>query len=448
MKSFCLGLLFALLTQTLRAEPLAVDPVQLEYNLRTTLEAYNQVGHKNAKWDNDARKALETFARIRSWTNGNAMPLLDEIWTNTSRALSNGCDDPMIQYFNLRYVTNLNRTNAAIAFSRAAADLQKCGYPEVRVYYASMWALKNGVLVNPKKPSLTALAKATGEHLAKALEDKTMPLKEADEACDVLIAGECFNTHNQWAAFEPLAPVLASRWKDTSFALLIKGRAYTSYAWLARGNGFADTVSETGWKDFAARLELAASSLEEAWRLNSQDVRICLAMMNVELGQGQGRKRMEFWFQRGLRLDAGNRKLCDFKMWYLYPRWYGSHEEMIEFGRECTDNPNWTGEVRLMLAEAHDLVAKEIQDKEQRRKYYEQPEVWRDIQHTYEQFFKLYPERVGYRHNYALMAAKCCQAQVFLDQTKLFPCTNFNYFGGVEQFNATVKSAKDHLEKK
>jgi len=121
---------------------------------------------------------------------------------------------------------------------------------------------------------------------------------------------------------------------------------------------------------------------------------------------------------------------------------------MIDFGRECTANTNWSGGVRLMLADAHYEASREIQDKEERAAYWKQPNVWKDVTFAYEQFFKLYPQEVGYRYNYAMYASRCGQWQEFLTQVKLFPSTNYAYFGGMDRFNEMVRYAQEHVKQK
>ena len=172
-----------------------------------------------------------------------------------------------------------------------------------------------------------------------------------------------------------------------------------------------------------------------------------LSPRRMELGQGKGRERLELWFQRGMKLDPANYGLCADKMEYIRPRWYGSINDMIAFGRECTLNTNWSGSVRLMLADAHYEASREIQDSAKRAAYWQKANVWSDIQFSYQQFFKLFPNEVGYRHNYALYAVRCGQWQEVLNQIKLFPTTNVAYFGGQDQFNKMVKVAEDHVKK-
>ena len=171
-------------------------------------------------------------------------------------------------------------------------------------------------------------------------------------------------------------------------------------------------------------------------------------MERVELGQGKGRDQLETWFERGMKIDPVNYDLCYAKLEYFRPRWYGSIKKMIDFGRECTTNTNYTGSVRLMLADAHYEASREIQDDGQRKAYWMGTNVWPDIQFMFEHFFKLYPEEVGYRHKYARYAVRCEQWQEFKNQTKLFPSTNYAHFGGVDRFNQMVNYADGQIKKK
>lgn len=195
------------------------------------------------------------------------------------------------------------------------------------------------------------------------------------------------------------------------------------------------------------RLQIAADALEKAWSLNPNDQRICLEMMQVELGQGKGRERLELWFERGMQLDPSNWELCNAKLEYLRPRWYGSIEEMIKFGRECTLNTNYTDYARLMLAEARVQASMEIFDDKARAEYWKSKEVWSDIQFAFEQYFKLFPNDDRYRKNYAKYAGWCGQWPEVLHQVSLFTSTNYEYFGGIDKFNGLVNFARQQVNK-
>ena len=42
----------------------------LAYNLRTTVEAYEKIGRRDSKWNENAIQCLTAFARVRATTNG------------------------------------------------------------------------------------------------------------------------------------------------------------------------------------------------------------------------------------------------------------------------------------------------------------------------------------------------------------------------------------------
>jgi hypothetical protein len=198
----------------------------------------------------------------------------------------------------------------------------------------------------------------------------------------------------------------------------------------------------------AQRLDIASQALEKAWQLNSHDPDICIEMMRVELGQGKGRQRLETWFQRGMKLNPASWNLCAAKLEYLRPRWYGTIPDMVQFGWQCMTNPDWSGEVRLGLVNAHDEASCEMPNTNAIYAYFAQPKVWSEIRSNFEYFFKLYPQEVGYRHNYARYAIYAQDWDEFLRQVQFFPATNFTYFGGTQQFDQYLEFARKNSKAK
>src|SRR5439155_26002432 len=138
----------------------------------------------------------------------------------------------------------------------------------------------------------------------------------------------------------------------------------------------------------------------KAWELNPRDERIAYQMIVIELGQGKGRPRMEMWFNRAAELNPNYYEAFHAKLYYLEPKWYGSPEEMIEFGRQCVASTNWGGRVPLILKDAHDSLAKYL-PKDKQASYWKRREVWKDIKAAFEKFLALNPDETRWRHNYA-----------------------------------------------
>lgn len=449
MKLLCVTLILLTFWQSnlARASTNSIDAGLLGYNLKTTAEAYDKVGVKDAKWDAVALKCLTLYANVRSLTNGSPDQMVSEIKTNVYQSITLGCKDTMIRYLYLRFVDQKTGYEAASAYGAIASALQKSEYPDIRKFYAAMWAWQ--FLAPSEKQSTNAaqlLANASSS-LAKALVDKSMPMREAEQACDFMMSGPWWAEQTRWDCYHRIEPALTNGWNNASFALYAKGQAYISYGWAARGTGYADTVTTNGWTLLEDRLRTAAAALKQAWNLNPHDPRICREMIRVQLGLGEGRAQMEMWFRRGMKLDPGNHDVCLEKLEYLRPRWYGSIAEMIKFGRECTTNTNYFGSVRLMLVDAHWEASTEIQDNSERAAYWQKTNVWSDIKSTYEQYSRLYPDDLGYRQNYAFYAATCSQWQEFLNTIHTFTYTNFELFGGEERFNSTVRFASQRVKK-
>jgi hypothetical protein len=112
-------------------------------------------------------------------------------------------------------------------------------------------------------------------------------------------------------------------------------------------------------------------------------------MIQVVMGDGAPRREMETWFARAMKANPDNKLACDKKLYYLYPRWHGSHEEMIAFGRECLATQNYWGALPEVLYDAHMAVAKEMPD---RKAYLALPGVWADLEAVNRGFLDVFPD--------------------------------------------------------
>jgi hypothetical protein len=422
----------------------SLNPGQFTYNLRTTTEAYQTAGRKDPKWDAEAGRAFSIYSRIRAWTNGNPDALYADLRNSLARLAALGCDDPLVRYLQLRFgpASEDSGPGKSAQWQQVARSMQESGYSNLRKFYAHAWAAQT--VSGPQNAILLEMA---ARNLGEALRERAIPATEVEQGLDLLFTSPWWAEPTRWKLYTVVEPAVTNGWNNTFAAHLARGRALLSHAWEARGLGYASTVSEQAAVEMARRLVGAAESLEKAWQAK-RDVRVCVEMMRVELGQHRGQAQLDLWFERGMKLNPNNYDLCSAKLEYLRPRWYGSINEMIAFGRACTGNADYSGPVRLLLADAHYEASREIQDDAKRADYWQQPNVWRDIQSTFEQFFQLYPQEVGYRHNYARYASMCGQWQSFLDQARLFPTTNYQYFGGEERFRRLVKAAENSTVRK
>lgn len=271
-----------------------------------------------------------------------------------------------------------------------------------------------------------------------------MPEEEAYTACVEVM--QIFKwSHGAFEAFFLAEePVLHRNWPKSHFPHVIMGEFWLNHAWNARGRGYAEKVTKEGWKLFAERLAKADKALAKAWKLNPKDERIALKMIAVSRGQGNDRPRMEEWFERAMVINPASFEACTAKLFYLEPKWHGTPEVMLAFGRECVASTIWKGRVPLALAEAHEDLAKYLQDADAKRAYWKQPSVWKDIESAYHRFFELNPDAVAYHQNFARYAYRCEQWATLRAQLKLVGEVNHAFFGGKAEFDKMVRLAESN----
>jgi hypothetical protein len=278
-----------------------------------------------------------------------------------------------------------------------------------------------------------------------ALSDRTMPAEEAYEACHELLEVWKWDKDRYPSLYQNIEAKLGDDWKSDPLFLLLKGEVYIQLGWQARGYDYANTITSEGAKLFAERLAVAEKALNTAWQLNTNDARIAVKMISVELGQGKGRDGMELWFQRAMKADPNNYDACDAKLLYLEPKWYGSVADMLEFGRKCVQNEQWGGHVPLILMDAHSAIEQQFTaDVAEKADYWKQTQVWTDLNSAFERFFELNPNEISWYHNYAWYAY---QADQWATLNKLIPKlgpVNYDYFGGRDKFEEMVRQAKQH----
>ena len=427
----------------------AAKQSRLDWNLKTTVGAYQEIGNTDPKWDESATNALAEFAASRSQSFAPDEDWTTIIRTNCDAAVQAGCDDPMIRYLYIKFSmseTNTPQTFAA-AFCKTADDMQQSSYPAIRKFYASLRALQQvyfAYSTNADHETIHEQAEGIMNNLLDILDDKTAPPGEVYDACHETLAAYGGGKTAYENCYGKIEQPLFQNWPNESVSWLLKGEAYIAMAWFARGGGYANTITDEGAKTFATDLAIADQSLEHAWALNSKDSRIPHQMMKVELGQGKGRGTMELWFRRAMTINPNDYDACSSKLYYLEPKWYGSTDAMLEFGRECVTNTMWGGRVPLILEAAHNNICNEYIDKSEQTNYWSQPEVWADIKSAYERFFELNPDATRYYHNYAYYAYRAADWDKLNELIPKLGPVNYDFFGGKDEFDKMVQLAKEH----
>ena len=99
--------------------------------------------------------------------------------------------------------------------------------------------------------------------------------------------------------------------------------ALTSFAWEARGGGWASSVSDDGWRLFRERLARARKVFDRASALEEKCPGLFEAAQTVALGQGWSRDQYMAALAKAIKQEPSYGKYYTNACYWLLPRWHG-----------------------------------------------------------------------------------------------------------------------------
>ncbi len=381
---------------------------------RTVVDAYERAGRKDPRWDPKVRELLPLVVSMWSQSKSPVADPAKRAYELSEEAVRSGCDDPLVLYVLARmYDTAIRKDwQEAVKLHVGAGQAMKergSEYPPIR--QAFVYARAADFRLRSKKEPAEGDREETRVWLelalarfAEAAKDPAVPDTLLFECGEALIGTWKRLAGDRKAGFDKVAEVLTQGRPDSRVSLVLKGAVYISYAWDARGSGWASSVTEEGWRLMRERLAESEAALTRAWEKDPSDAQAATLMIGVELGQGKGRPAMETWFRRAMEADPDNLEACKKKIYYLEPKWHGSADDMIEFGRQLLAGGNWEARLPFQLMDAHLTLAGYEKDKPA---YYQREEVWKDVQAVYETYLARHPDSAQDRTWYAKLASYC-----------------------------------------
>jgi hypothetical protein len=389
----------------------------LDWNLKTLVTAYEQVGRRSPKWDNTARKGLTLVAR--DWADDPERPgdTADEAWYSLRQAITYGCDDPLVQYVAVRYgQSDLAPLEAARRVYEAAMRLQTTSYP---AYVRSSSLIKSAQALSdasvgvtpeewaPRWSSIIVLINQAHDLMPDVFKDRDAPAGQLVDYVDAFYAPWVSGHQNRQKAFDHvLEEALKVRDAKDPLLALLRADFFVGYAWDARGGKWADDVKPEAWPIFEDRLRQAEVEAAKAVALGSIDLTVVRTMNRVLLGLAGDPREMEAWYQLGIRLAPGDDRVPYFKMKWLEPKWHGSLEEMLAFAHEMQHSDNWAARLPLLMVTAHEDLAGML-DTSERDAYLAHPEVCANVLETYAAFLERYPDAGWDRGAYIKWLGRC-----------------------------------------
>lgn len=394
--------------------------------LRAALDAYDKHGHRDAQWDDAARNAITSMI--------DRPPAIDRTPEDDRRiaaAFHSGdsqliCDDPLVGYFAAKADASIDKSQAqADAGLRAAMkSMSRSAYTPA----CKLWTRVDGAALLSDEAGAQDrgdLLKDVSDLLPAATSDLSVPPAQRYQIARFYLdelnedsrtpQGLVNPRFDRRKGFDAAFPLLQKVPEANVDALVLMGEFYTAWAWDARGDGLAKTVTPEGWRLFRKRLGAAREALEKAYELDPADARAPTRMLTVMMGLGNSGDK-ETWFKRAMKADPDNYDACLAKLTYLQPKWSGIAQLVLYFGNECEQTENFRGRIVLIQCEAITSLAELLDDPPA---YLRQPKTWKALSTNYERYLSLYPRDLKVRHDYYALAQLTGNTQIAQEQFKL-----------------------------
>ncbi len=165
-------------------------------------------------------------------------------------------------------------------------------------------------------------------------------------------------------------------------ALVLEGEWHIIQAWRARGSGYANSVTEEGWRGFREHLAEARASLVPAWERHPEYPIAASRMIYVAMGESDPAD-MRVWFERALAAQVDYNAAWARMRWGLRPRWHGSHEAMLALGVAAVDTGRFDTDVPRKLFDVITDLESELSLPEGEH-IYGREDIWPHLQRMYE----------------------------------------------------------------
>jgi hypothetical protein len=410
------------------------------------LNYYRTNGKKNPAWDQLAEDALIMAARDWGDDVTIATENQDQAAELLQRAITAGCTDPLVRYCHARFMTLIGQKlpNNSRILSESAKAIQGTSLSSMRKLFMLVMSAddlinnarrgeKRAQAIAQIEQQIPSMMKLLAEAVQEKEQSKSSLLFVTDLFSDVIqdVRGD------RKTAIELIDQAYAAG--PASLRAASKGMNLVSYAWDARGSGWANSVTEDGWRLMNERLIQAKTLLENAWENDPTESLVSEAMLRVALGLNFERAVMDRWWQRAMRADPHNTEACSKKMYFLEPKWHGSQEDMITFGRFLLKQERWQDRQPLQLISAHTISAS-YGDEDT---YYRDADVWQDMDQVFSGFLQRFPEQIHERTRYAYFAVKAQQWKIAHQQfTLLADKPRWNVFSSPTHYRYVQQRAK------
>ena len=383
----------------------AVDKnLALQWGTRVMLsEGFDQHAPRNPAWYNEAREFIK--AALPWWAEIGQDVDKKMLLSRGDHLLSAGCDEPVTLFLiaKLKFATDLQSAEAGILFEKAMHSLERGRYKAALVRLAAEGFVGDCERRNEGTGQRHAPIKVWLKHFSLQFTDGSF----TEEEQPVLTRQFCFDMaanliddycNECLAALHSSAANSLQDW----VRLGLIGQAEMGQAWHARGNGYANTVTRDGWREFFKHLAEARHDLVDSWKANPGRPEAAARMIKVVMAENDSHGESErLWFDRSVAAQFDFEKAYFNMAWALRPRWNGSLKALMAFGQQCALTNRFDTNVPLHFLYAVRAVAQEVDDK---KRVYTQPAIAAELDRVLAEYESQKPPPVNRAYIYGLHA--------------------------------------------
>ena len=276
------------------------------------------------------------------------------LWGKAAKEL--GSKDPLVAICYAYAVWYTQGGNAAIPLINAAIpELRKSEYTRLYLVLAHHWLFA----INAQKgESREQLVRNVCAEIAQWIEhESNVPSQRGFIWKNIRIYGDKFALWERRILYrECLKCAHADHW----ILHMLAGDYYVKVGWEARGTGVASSVSKEGWRVFHEDLQKARYHFCRAWEIDPGQPVAASEMITVAKAGGDPIWSPRDWFLCAVEAQFDYLPAYDSMMDSLRPRWCGSHQAMLQFGRECLATKRFDTNVPLVLRSVLYEIQKEL----------------------------------------------------------------------------------------
>ena len=199
------------------------------------------------------------------------------------------------------------------------------------------------------------------------------------------------NSLNAWVNKSP----------DSSYAYTTRAIFYHEYGWKIRGYSFANKVPRDAMKEYKEYMQLSFQDLEKALELDPNNPIALKYMLNLSIDLSLSPEQFDRYFKKANQDFSYFIQTYRVKTDYLNPKWHGSEEDLLKFAKQTVNQAPRNTPIPVILIEAHEGLCYRYPSKQV---YLNKPEVWRDIEESFQKLLEDYPETGVYLAWYSQVA--------------------------------------------